>query len=482
MAPDTEILVHIAAPSTTKDDVSYRSLALAYLNFEPGRRTNLFPQAASESQALPPAELVSPQASFKSVWDNVRPASTRQHSQQHQQDGGSQDGGNSQDSWVAPPSEVADSLPDNDISMAAFTTPTRVLNYFLHTLGPPSDASPEAGRRETTTIYEGDDDYTALLAVAQERTLLSERGWTPKAAAGEEEPGSPQRTVEARCSLPETRDTTSEDRLGETDSAQTPSSPLRSRGLPPQQTLRDEPSSPVQPSQQSSTDSYGVIIPSTQLPERADSEPPSSKRRKPNPPQENAQGLGRSISDVFPRGSLKSTTALSAKSLPDNVAAPRRQDLDWSHLTEIVSVEPRPANIKAGPRPSVQLEAFARASGKERRYRPKFQAREMRPFERGYWRLDMDDGWTREARVATWGYLGNFIRRDSKAGWGTRACRDEQWRWIRLYGWEHTVGELYMLLYEASNRRMKHMTVTWYDGAGKELIIVGARGDKSSLE
>lgn len=486
MAHDTEILVHIAAPSTTKDDIAYRSLAAAYLDFEPGRRTTILPLATLENPGLPPEELISPQASFKSVWDNVRTAPTRPFSQQSQH-GASHDGGTSQDTWVAPPSEVADSMPDNDISIAGFTTPTRVLNYFLQTMGPPSEASPGVARRHTATVYEGDEDYTALVAVAQERTALSEAACTPRAAAGKEEPGSLQRTVNACRSTPETRDTTtSEDRLDENHPNRTPSSPLRSRNLPPQeapfsQALRDESSSPpAQSSQQSSADSYGVIIPSTQLPERADSEPPSSKRQRPNPLQEKAHGLGRSISDVLPRGSMKSTVV--AKSLPDNVAAPGPQVLDWSHLTEIVSIEPPPANHKLGPRPPVHLETFVRKVGMEGRYRPKFQARAMRPYERGYWLLDMD-GWTREARVATWGFLGNYIRRDSKAGWGTRACRDEQWSWIRLYGWEHIAGELYILLYVASYRRMKRMTVTWYDGAGKELIIVGARsGDNSTLE
>jgi hypothetical protein len=112
-----------------------------------------------------------------------------------------------------------------------------------------------------------------------------------------------------------------------------------------------------------------------------------------------------------------------------------------------------------------------------RKYRPKYQARDMRPFERGYWLMRLD-GWEFEEKVKAWGFLGNYIRRDGKAGWGTRACRDESWGWIRLYGWEHIAGELYILLYVASYRKLKFMEVKFYGAAGDVLIVVGPRGTR----
>lgn len=481
MTHETEILVHITAPSTSIDDSIYRAFAQAYLDFQPqgtielpGGTSPTVPAIQGHSAPSSRA-LTSPQLSFTSVWDNIKSPALEKGkgtngSPEKGIDNSYQDGGISQDSWHAPPSEVADSMPDNDISMEAFNTPTRILKYFLQTAELSSQVSQETEPEDSTTMYEGNKDF---ISFHTQHNTVPEVYTSEQTPPVEEEPGPKRHSVELSHY-------NSRVWGRETHMVSTPSRPLRSRSVlaPPTYSsggAQTRPPDSSAPSSQSEAESCSMVIPSTQLPERADSEPPAPKCVKFNRPRGGIQALGRSVSDILPRGSRNA--ASSASVLPDHVNSTSPRNLDWSAKTEIVSIEPMPSNYKLDPRPPVALASFVKKVGMAQRYKPKFQAREMRPYERGYWLLDLA-GWDHGAKVETWGFLGNYIRRDNSAGWGTRACRDEPWNWIRLYGWEHIAGELYILLYVASYQRTKLMELTWYDGAGEKLIIVGARAER----
>lgn len=479
MADEAEVLVHIAAPSTSTDDSIYRALARGYLDFEPLRKTELPP--IPEPTDVPSSQdaLISPQLSFNSVWENIRspvlarvridedntyPKATGKESQVEQC---------SQGSWIPPPSEVADSMPDNDISMDGFNTPTRILNYFLQTTNTFSQSSQEIDdEKRDTTIYEGNEDFTSPLV---QTTPLRESNTVQK-----------RRITEGMSQIihhtPQPHHSPLREAWGATTAAETTPAhfPLPKNPIPPARSpggLRTVSTNNSPLSSLSKIESHERTIPSTQLPERADSEPPSSKRPRLGRTRRAIQGRGRSASEILPRGP-HGAVAASADTSRDEVDSAEPLVIDWSGDTQIVSVEPAPSNHKLGPKPPAYLEWYVNHVGMASRYQPKFQARKMRPFERGYWLLDLD-GWDYNAKVEAWDFLGNFIRRDSCAGWGTRACRDEQWGWIRLYGWEHLAGELYILLYVASYQRTKYMELTWYDGAGEKLIIVGARAEKT---
>ncbi|CAN8099312.1 unnamed protein product [Discula destructiva] len=517
MAPKVEILVHIAAPSTSKDDALYRTFATAYLDFKPVRRGELPAVAAKEVEtASPPAELVSPQASFESAWGNIGP----RRAQKCAQNSSSQNEENpSQDSWVQPPSEVPDSMPDNDISLPELNSPTRLLDYFLQTGGPPSEPSEESRRRDSS-VYEGGHNLTALLARGTASIIQGdEHVATPRAS----KTTSSQHTVyeggadvsallvrgpnsilqdEHVCPRPTAADlspsdarygtppnaSTAQSRMDESHVSQTPSSPLRSKGAPPPPPVRSYESpqawsfDAVRTSQQSRSDLVGVTIPATQLPERADSEPPSSKRFKPNSLQKHAHGFLSATSEVLPRISKVSHVPPQALLLSKDLSAgsdSATPTINWDRHTHLNSSEPPPSTHRIGARVPLMLEKLMHDMGD--RYRPTFPGPRstMREHERGYWLLPVVD-WPHEDRLSAWGFLGNYICRDRRAGWGTRACRDGGWTWLRLYGWEHIAGELYVLLYMASLRRLKAMEVAWYDGAGELLIVVAARSEKSA--
>lgn len=515
MTSEAEILVHITAPSTSKDDTLYRTFASAYLSFEPGETIDLPADTRSTHPAPLPELLLSPQASFQSVWDNIRPRNAHPHSQQSAQSA-SQHGKASQTSWVQPPSEVADSMPDNDIRIEGFTTPTRLMSYFLQTAGPPSDelsASQEIDGRDTTSIYVGNDELIALLARGTNSTLQGNDNASSAQVAEQadaslptnhnrstnasiqddnlpnasisEVVGSFQHNDDVQYETPENDKTTSDSRMDESHISQTPSSPLQSKGAPPSSTRlsgdsRTRSSKRIRTTPQSQSELPGITIPATQLPERAGTEPPSSKRLKTTSHfTSSSRGLERITSDVLPRGSKESAAPVQAPS--KDLAGTEAQPAKWSHKTELISADPPSANYKLGPRAPLKLEFVMQTFGIYGRYKPRFQARKLREHERGYWLIDLE-GWDHYGKLEAWAYLGDFICRDGFAGWGTRACRDEDWKWIRLYGWEHIAGELYILMYVASLRRLKAMELTWYDGAGKELIIVAARSEKSLWE
>ncbi|KAL1870417.1 hypothetical protein Daus18300_005103 [Diaporthe australafricana] len=406
----TEILVHITAPSAAGDDTKYRALALAYLEFEPKGLVNQPQDPSSKPSTVPPEVLVSPQASFGSVWDNVgsprlaegnRQLASFSRAQPSTPTASSQLGGDdSQPSWTAPPSEVPDSMPDNDIRVPAFSTPERVLGYFLQSTEPPSISSEGGGGGSVQVQEDGRNaTYGNLSCAAPLDSLLG--GGTgldssPTALGEQIHSRQTQGTVDVVADAGDVTEDCGED--------------------------------------------------GTRSGLDAATEP---------------QGHATTNLDLLPE--IKSASLIDSN--------------DWTHETQLISTEPAVANHRLGPRAPQHLETLAASLDIGTRYKPKYQSRAMIPFERGYWLMRLD-GWDFERKVITWGFLGNYIRREGKAGWGTRACRDESWNWIRLYGWEHIAGELYLLLYVASYRKLKYMEMRFYDAAGDVLVVVEPRATR----
>ncbi|KAK1781130.1 hypothetical protein QBC45DRAFT_406851 [Copromyces sp. CBS 386.78] len=214
--PATEILVHITAPSRSTDDAKYRALANAYHDFEPITRTSVFSKTISPNvvpnQAVArlqpdgnrslgpstqPHQIIrssgvagfveTPALSWRDAANNFgspslrmrrgQPSQSSQPSQHY-----SQPTQNSRRSWQPPPSVVQDSLPDNNVTLSQFCTPTRLLEDYLH----PSDssqsliASPIVERaprvQESTAApvqsqYEGDSTFPTISPISQRRQM-----------------------------------------------------------------------------------------------------------------------------------------------------------------------------------------------------------------------------------------------------------------------------------------------------------------------
>ena len=144
------------------------------------------------------------------------------------------------------------------------------------------------------------------------------------------------------------------------------------------------------------------------------------------------------------------------------------------HL-EIISPGPLTAQRELHPEDMITevLARLARELDLSKRYKPESQARDLRPFERGYWLVDCS-AWEPELKRSAWGFLTDYLGKGA-AGWGTSCKRDRDFSWIRLYCWGCVTGHMYLVLYLMSKRRVLYTGTRWIGAEGREVVVMGAR-------
>ncbi|RGP60954.1 hypothetical protein FLONG3_10682 [Fusarium longipes] len=435
---DTEILVHVTAPSRSTDDVLYRQFAQAYLAFEPQKRTQLHLASPSQTGKEPydvalhhgrspePSqirvgasfgqsfEITSQDMSFEGALDN-RASPRLPHTTVTQDITPSSDGRGfgSLPSWCAPPSQISDSYPMPDSGLLS-VSPSRILRQYI-------------GRKQSS------------------QTSLPSSPTTYKQRAPGESPCIPS-------SLPAP--------------SQEDSLPLEPPGfILAEDTIsatqeREEIAFPI-PSANTEIVAFEHLMPdvehvsasvfsshSSVRSPRGRSEPPPAKRSRIS--QAEHVDLFRSSSD-----------------------AGRALSMTNSQIDQInSSLEIRPPSPSVGVKDvkpaDLISEKFAKLSRDlGSRYRPTV-TRDIDPFERGYWLLDCRD-WNPTVRFNAWVFLSNYLKSGS-AGWGIWCRRDTTHDWIRLYCWGHVTKHTYLLLYLASWRRVKTTGAKWH-GADGEVVL-----------
>ncbi|CAG8954925.1 hypothetical protein HYFRA_00008613 [Hymenoscyphus fraxineus] len=104
-------------------------------------------------------------------------------------------------------------------------------------------------------------------------------------------------------------------------------------------------------------------------------------------------------------------------------------------------------------------------------YKPLHQVRELRPTERGYWRVDTTN-WEPGFKEKCWSVLANFILQE-KGGWGISCVRTEDFKEIQVYCWGITVPYVYLLIFMASSNRVRSKGRSWWIGGdGNPLITM----------
>lgn len=138
-------------------------------------------------------------------------------------------------------------------------------------------------------------------------------------------------------------------------------------------------------------------------------------------------------------------------------------------------------------------------------FRPSHTTRSLGVLERGHWQLKIDKDWPLELREKCWSFLQKLIG-EGRAGWGVW-CERYADRWeatsagenlaenvvanavdrtresrgreceaspgnelVRVYCWGEVVPHLYLVLFMATDRRIKGQGAAWIDASGKEVI------------
>ncbi|KAI1847429.1 hypothetical protein JX266_006654 [Neoarthrinium moseri] len=467
---DVEILVHIAAPSTALDDARYRSLASAYVNFSPHKRRKLTEPVTGDpnhepSSPVPVSEdvrtsgdsrpegpqgtqvsvgplpsLRSPLASFRSVLDNADSPlriGKEKFNTINAPRFAIQGVATSQSSWKTPPSVVQDSVPDNDATAAMLTTPTRVLEHYLQNFHSPSQASLATSRPTSTPQKIQGSQKTASQVGSSDKSSQSRGLPTIPCTPGNRPP--PVSSTE--LGKPSTKDPMSQDphRSSET--------PLDADEELVEDTVIYAPETPPPPA-------------------RADSEPPPSRRSRADESHASPNALLRTSSDIGPQ-KLADEARRAITFLP-------------AHGYQHGSLELRAPEPAVGCGAVAAEDLVTRGLAKlaadlsiAKRFRPAAATRELRPFERGFWRVACAD-WAPELRAETWAFLANYVG-SGAAGWGVSCRRDEPFAALRVYCWGAVAAHIYLLVYLASRRRVLFTGAEWVDGDGETVITMGKR-------
>ncbi|KAK3172698.1 hypothetical protein OEA41_006022 [Lepraria neglecta] len=432
MTHPIEILIHISGPSRGTDDARYRREALGLLNFEPVERHEL--QGSEESgdrndgkeHIIIRGSLKAQRAEPGQTQSNIRNSWTQHDHTPHMHRSGRAD-------------KPSKALPN------AINTPLPQLMTPSITRPTPNSAI------QRTTIKE-----TPHLLIARTPAL-------PRPRTAPTQPSNTHATPSLRRT--------------QSDSWQTPPSVIPdSQPMPPSTSLPEISSSPIL--------KRPYLLSSSPSPTR----PPDSPLRKrarlqmvSSPPSE-LHGAAAAAdkaptseeaptsSAVDPDSTSSSPPALKPNSLEIHPPHPKTSDAHFkTHLTPSLRTL------------STKLLKY---------YKPHTTTRPLINVERGHWFVRLS---TFDSTLLTkfWDFLGKFVGQ-GQAGFGTRCFREmvdvgngketgsdkenhtpgQQEEIAKIYCFGEVVGEIWIVLFLATERRIKGVGAKWIDAAGEAVVIM----------
>ncbi|KAI2629752.1 hypothetical protein GGR54DRAFT_586313 [Hypoxylon sp. NC1633] len=476
--PEVEILVHIRAPSRAADDVTYRSLAASYVNFEPMNHVDFTPHLHSSisnssdgryrlghlgAQQTPAQDnatssqlsgllgaLKSPQASFRSVIDNAASPRIRTGYPPGEVPGQIADRSSmpaTPSPWESPSSVVQDSYIENAVQIPSLTSPTRVLEYFLQQRYESLSPSPNhSSQRSGNITFRGGPSQPSTYPSLGNRLAPSLASDTPSIV-----PCTP---------LPSSL-SPSDGRFGNMSTIERSVTATRKLAQIPQTQHEVSSDNIVEETIIAETSSDPTSV------TRADSEPPPTKLCQPGTASAGPQALLRTASDIGPRASLDQKPTITVSFLRDH-------GYTYDSL-ELHAPDPPVSIEQVDPVSFITpgLEKLAKDLDISKRFKPREEKRDLRPTERGYWLVDCS-AWDEELKRKAWAYLANYIG-TGVAGWGIWCRRDLDFQWFRVYCWGTVATHIYFLLYLASFRQILYTRSSWVDGEGVAVITMEVR-------
>lgn len=150
----------------------------------------------------------------------------------------------------------------------------------------------------------------------------------------------------------------------------------------------------------------------------------------------------------------------------------------------IDSPQPTPKYLKlegTGTSMTQTLQTVISQKDFSERYRPTAASREPSPFERGFWRIDTAS-WSAETQLEFWQFMQGFIGR-GRAGIGTACTRNMlpdgtvdigshgRLGVVRIYCWGELVKPIFLLAYLGSKGFVRKVNPQWISAATSNVVI-----------
>jgi hypothetical protein len=192
--------------------------------------------------------------------------------------------------------------------------------------------------------------------------------------------------------------------------------------------------------------------------------------------------------------SNKTFTSLHSSSpvppLPTSPPLPSQQE---DILYQIRPPAPPTGDGEIGSHLTPSLNTITKTAPVAQYFKPKARARPIRALERGHWHFCIPPEWPHERKSKFWAFLEKFVR-DGRAGWSVRVERcitrtafpesdtstpaqdsDSSIRGVikeqvSMFCFGEVVGELWLVLWLASDRQIVGLGAEWIDGMGDTVI------------